>query len=398
MRGHVVAFLLLLLLALSARAGDSQPASPERFDPDAPRPAEIAPPSAEEIDEAIRRGVDFLLARQNPGGSWGSARNTKDLNIYAPAPGSHHAFRAAVTSLCVCGLIDSGDPRPEVAQAIDRAEAWMAEHLPTLRRAQPDAIYNTWGHAYSLQAMARLCRRHADEPERQAKIKALMARQIELLGRYECIQGGWCYYDMEAETKQPSGPTMSFVTATVLVALAEARDVGVDVPRPMVDRAMASILRQRKPDFTYLYGEYLKMRPMREINRSTGGLGRSQACNLAMYLWQDKDTTHAVMRTWLDRLFARNLWLDIGRKRPIPHESWAQVAGYFYYYGHYYAAGCIEQLDQSERPYFQRHLAHILLRLQEKDGSWWDYPLYDYHQQYGTGFALMTLARCREGK
>ena len=33
---------------------------------------------------------------------------------------------------------------------------------------------------------------------------------------------------------------------------------------------------------------------------------------------------------------------------------------------------------------------------QEKDGSWWDYPLYDYHQPYGTAFALMTLIRCRE--
>jgi hypothetical protein len=42
-------------------------------------------------------------------------------------------------------------------------------------------------------------------------------------------------------------------------------------------------------------------------------------------------------------------------------------------------------------------LAHVLLRLQEKDGSWWDFPLYDYHQQYGTAFALMSLARCRRG-
>jgi hypothetical protein len=33
---------------------------------------------------------------------------------------------------------------------------------------------------------------------------------------------------------------------------------------------------------------------------------------------------------------------------------------------------------------------------QEKDGSWWDFPLYDYHQQYGTAFALLSLARCRK--
>ena len=40
-------------------------------------------------------------------------------------------------------------------------------------------------------------------------------------------------------------------------------------------------------------------------------------------------------------------------------------------------------------------LAQILLRKQEKDGSWFDYMMYDYHQQYGTAFAVMSLARCR---
>ena len=75
---------------------------------------------------------------------------------------------------------------------------------------------------------------------------------------------------------------------------------------------MASILRQRKPDFSYDYGEYLKIRPMRPINRPAGSLGRSQACNLAMRLWGDRKVTDEVLRVWLDRLFARNLWLDAG--------------------------------------------------------------------------------------
>ena len=44
----------------------------------------------------------------------------------------------------------------------------------------------------------------------------------------------------------------------------------------LVDRAMASIRRQRKPDFSYDYGEYLKFRPMLPVNRPGGGLGRSQ--------------------------------------------------------------------------------------------------------------------------
>jgi hypothetical protein len=102
-----------------------------------------------------------------------------------------------------------------------------------------------------------------------------------------------------------------------------------------------------------------------------------------------------VVKTWLDRLFVRNGWLDMGRKRPIPHESWCQVAGYFFYYGHYYAALCIELLPDSERAPYQDHLAQVLIHIQERDGSWWDFPLYDYHQQYGTAFALMSLRRCQ---
>jgi hypothetical protein len=163
----------------------------------------------------------------------------------------------------------------------------------------------------------------------------------------------------------------------------------------LTQRALASIYRQQKPDFSYLYGEYLKYQPMLGINRPGGSLGRSQVCNLVLRLWGDEKITDDVLKIWLNRLFARNGWLSIGRKRPIPHEAWFQVAGYFYYFGHYYAALCIEQLPAADRNPFQAHLATTLLDLQERDGSWWDYPLYNYHQQYGTAFALMSLRRCQ---
>ncbi|GAB4135018.1 MAG: hypothetical protein Kow0040_19420 [Thermogutta sp.] len=360
-----------------------------------PRPPDVEKPSDEAVGAALRRGVDFLLLRQNRDGSWGSARNTKELNIYAPVPGAHQGFRAATTSLCISALIDSGDDRPEVAEAIDRGEAWLRENLPHVRRATPDAIYNNWAHAYSLQALARLVTRHEGDPERQEALRELMRGQLDRLTRYECVDGGWAYYDFDYGTQRPAGSTISFVTATVLTAFHEAQAVGLEIPPRLVERAKASILRQRKPDFTYCYGEYLKYVPMHPVNQPGGSLGRSQACNLAMRLWGDQAVTDEIVENWLDRLIARNGWLDMGRKRPIPHESWFAVAGYFYYYGHYYAAMCVDLLPPERRPRYQAHLATILLALQEKDGSWWDYPLYDYHQQYGTAFAIMTLVRCR---
>lgn len=360
-----------------------------------PKPPSVEPPSAEAVERAIRRGVDFLLLRQNRDGSWGSPQNTKGLNIYAPVPGAHQAFRAAVTSLCVSALIDVNDSRSEVQEAIDRGENWLLENLPRVRRATPDAIYNNWAHAYSLQALTRLIQRHKGQPERQTQLRQLMEGQLDRLVRYECVDGGWAYYDFDYGTQKPGGSTISFVTATVLVAFYEAKQVGLDVPPKLIDRAKDSILRQRKPDFSYCYGEYLKMVPMHPVNRPAGSLGRSQACNLAMRLWGDETVTDEILRTWLDRFFARDGWLDLGRKRPIPHESFFAIAGYFFYYGHYYASLAIDLLPPKERSHYFQHLAAILVPLQEKDGSWWDYPLYDYHQQYGTAFALLALQKCR---
>ena len=259
------------------------------------------------------------------------------------------------------------------------------------------AIYNVWAHSYGLQALSRM-HEFTKESNRRAKIEKVMAQQVQMLQKYESVDGGWGYYDFNLQTKQPSGSSISFVNATGLVALKEAQERGAEIPKRLTDRAIAAIQRQRLPDHSYLYGEYLKYRPRRGINRPAGSLGRSHACNFALQIWGDKTITDDVHKICLDRLIKRNGWLDMGRKRPIPHESWAAVAGYFFYYGHLYASFCIETLNLKDQPAYRRALASILVPLQEKDGSWWDFPFYDYHQQYGTAMALLSLKRCLGSK
>jgi hypothetical protein len=366
-----------------------------------PKPAPITPPEPQSLVTAIQRGVEFLLDDQRPDGSWGSPENTKGLNIYAPVPGAHDAFRSGVTGLAIMALIEAeqqatAEQRPRIAAALDRGEAWLIERLPRLRRASPDALYNTWGHAYAIQALVRLHGRAAGDADRQARLKKLCADQANMLSRYSFLAGGWGYYDFDYGTQIPGDASNSFVTATVLIALRDAKSIGVEFPERLTKKAIASIHRQQYPDFTYAYGEYLELAPMHLVNRAGGSLGRSQVCNLALRLYGDQRVTDAVIETWLDRLIARNGWLSIGRKRPVPHESHFMVAGYFYYYGHWYAAQCIELLPAAARAHFQDHLAHILLPLQERDGSWWDYPFYNYHQQYGTAMAVMSLVRCQK--
>ena len=393
----VVLILSFLVVPLCAQDEKDEPKKPAKVEParlDTPRVKPIEGPSPAELEVSIKRGVDFLVGYQNDDGSWGNATRTKALNIYAPVPGAHHAFKTGTTALCIAALIECGSDDPEVKKSLDRAEQWLTNYLPRLKRANPTAIYNVWGHAYSIQALVRMHHRHEDKGKRE-QIAELIKLQFDMLSRYESVDGGWGYYDFRYGTKKPTSDSISFVNATVLVAFAEAKSIGLEPPKKIVDRAIAATLRQRKSDFSYLYGEYLKYQPARGINRPGGSLGRSQACNIALRMWGDEKVTDQVLDTWLHRLFARNGWLSIGRKRPIPHEAWFQVAGYFYYYGHYYGALCIADLPESQRGLFQAHMAKTIIPKQEKDGSWWDYPLYDYHQPYGTGFALMTLVRCR---
>jgi len=361
-----------------------------------PKPVPATP---ENVESAIRRGVDFLVANQNPNGSWGGPTLTKDLNIYAPLPGAHHAFRAGASGLAMSGLLDCDDKRPEVKAALDKAAAWTAENLPKLRRADQTTTYNAWGHAYGLRAMTRFWK-HETDPAKKAEWQRLGQEQVDLANRYEDVNGGWGYLDIYdgLTTQKPSGTPTSFTTATVLLAMHEARDtMGVKLNDKLVEHALVSLRRQRTPDFSYLYSLSFIYRPRYPINRPAGSLGRSQACNATLRAFDGNAlVTDQVLDTWAERFLDREGFLNSGREKPVPHEAQFQIAGYFYYYGIFYFTESARSLPKDKQAAYAKRLAALILMRQQKDGSWWDYPLYNYHKSYGTGYALMALAWCRE--
>ncbi len=410
-------FAVLVGISPAARAQEDASQTPPALATQGPKPAATTPLPTEEILASIDRGIDYLLRSQRKNGAWGSAESQRYYGITAPLPGAHNAFRTAVTSLTITALVESsglleGERLKTTQAAIDAGQAWLLTDGNRLRRAAPDAygqrrdshfhqrtftLYNVWGHAYAIQALAGLHERAEGDSELQTNLISALEYHVDRLRRCAFLNGGWGYYDMVARTKTPTGSPIGFTTATVLIALQEAAELEVEFPSELTEKAIDSILRQRYPDFAYAYGEYLRFHPRRGINRPAGSLGRSQVCNLALRRYGDTQVTDEVLKTWLNRLVARNGWLSMSRKRHIPgkspHFADFSVAGYFFYYGHYYAGMCVEELPESEQPFFQDHLAKIIVPLQEKDGSWWDFLLYDYHQAAGTSMAISTLVR-----
>ena len=354
----------------------------------------LAEPS--ELENAITRGVDFLVTHQNKDGSFGSAHKTKGLNIFAPLPDAPQAFHMGSSSLALHGLLESQDKRPKTLQAIARGEKWLLENLPKTRNYNRAATYNIWAHAYGLRALASLYRHH-EAPEKRAEYKRQAEIQIAKLTQQEDINRGWGYYDMDdIKTAKPSGMITSFTTATCLLAMHDAsQTMGIQLPTNIINRAVKAIQTMRSPNFTYAYSMSLRWRPFHEVNRPAGSLGRTHVCNAALRKFGDETVTDEVIHAWLQRLFDRQDWLNHGRKRPIPHEAPFQVAGYFYYYGHYYASECMQLLPENEQVTWKKKLAEIIIPKQETNGSWWDFPLYNYHYAYGTGYTLTILSRCR---
>ena len=197
------------------------------------RPAESRRPSARRsrvsparIDTAITRGVDFLVADQNKNGSWGGPTRTKGLNIYAPLPGAHHAFRAGASGLALSGLIDSGDARPEVAgrhRPARRLDRRGAAEAPPRR---PDHHLQLWGHAYGLRAIDPPRPAREDRPAQKAELEAprpAAGRPAQpLRGRQRRL--GIPRRLRRLHHRKPSGIPTSFTTATVLLAMDEARE------------------------------------------------------------------------------------------------------------------------------------------------------------------------------
>jgi hypothetical protein len=376
---------ILLLIAIGCK---SSPPSPRAAVSTTQPAAESAEARRQHLDQAIKRGVEFLVSSQQPDGSWGTGRVTRGFEVYSMVPGSHDAFRVGTSALCVMALREAAD-NPAAKAAHDRGLQYLIEHGQA-RRDDGTLLYNTWAHTYALQALAIEMRDNKDP-----KLAEAAKWHLDRLCRYETYMGGWNYYDFDVGAASPSLDPTSFGTAAGLVALWEAKQAGINAPEKLITRAINRTIDMRLPNGAYLYGFDGRYFPRASHNLPRGSVGRTQACNFALLLWNHPKIGPKQILDGFELFEKDHEFLQMGRQRPLPHDSWYATAPYYYYFGHYYAARLVERLNGEERAKYAAVVVDGVLKYQEPDGSWWDFPMWDYHKPYGTAFAVMTLLRCR---
>jgi hypothetical protein len=163
----------------------------------------------------------------------------------------------------------------------------------------------------------------------------------------------------------------------------------------MVDKAIRLLWRLRTPDGNYVYSIDHKDAPFSRINRAPGSSLRNPTCDLALYLYdRGEKMNKAQLASSIQRLVDQHRFAIAGVRRPIPHESWYAVSGYFYLYGQQYAALVLDRLEAKEQRAYWPDIIRFTLKTRQPDGSFWDYSLFGYHKFYGTGYALITLSLC----
>lgn len=340
-------------------------------------------------DEAYVRGVEFLLQHQNEDGSWGSFESARPGEIYRGTTASFRAFRDATTALCVMALLEPSRENPAVHAALQRGVEQMLAVEP-VGRATPTTFYNTWAHTYRLRAMAQLLLdgRFVDQEE---KLRQAIDAELAFLLPLQGLDGGWGYYDFSQGTSPPSGiQSTSFNTSSVVVALHAVKRAGVPVDARVLRDAVRCISRMRLPSQAYVYGTQHLHIAGANFNQVKGSLARMQPCNYALWL-EGEGVDLAVMANGLNLLREHHHFLDIAYGRPRPHEAWYQNSGYYYLYGHSYAAVVASTVGGEEGSEFLQWQSDLLTRRQNPEGSWYDFPMYGYHRAYGTALALLAL-------
>ena len=209
-----------------------------------------------------------------------------------------------------------------------------------------------YGHAFALALLAE-CQKASPKDEIKEKLQRAVDLTVKAAEQRRRL----------ARLPKPEDADLS-VTVTQLMALAAARDAGIDVPKEAIEKAIGYIKQSQNSDGGFRCGR---------LQGGTSGFARSAAAVAALYRagGGDSETARKGM-AFVAKYPAAN---TVGQPEV------------FYFYGHYYAARVMSHAAEEDWNRWSAAVKEKLVAQQSKDGSWPD----SASLELGTAMACLTL-------
>lgn len=296
--------------------------------------------------EAIDRGLAYLVQRQERQGSW---TNNGGIGEYP----------VAMTALAGFALLMDGNTTTQGRYAInvDRATNFL------LRSATPTGLFSRGeadarpmhGHGFALMFLSQLVG-NVEDPDRARSIHEVLTRGIKLTAESQSPLGGWMYFP-DARNDEGS------VTITQVQALRACRNVGLAVPKSVIDDAMEYLVKSQNSDGGIRYAAGMQ------------GPSRPAITAAAVCCWFNAGE-------YTNPLALKALAFSKDQIKPYSAQG-----GHDFYAQLYYSQALFVSSDPDWAEYYRKR-RDFLLAQQLPDGSWEGDMVGDI---YGTSLALMLL-------
>jgi hypothetical protein len=330
--------------------------------PPPPRPEGVTP----QVEQAIERGVKYLLTIRETNGSWGAS------------PEKPYVYPVAVTGLVGLALLAHGDTptRGEHADFVARIADFLLESQEELttesgkravlisggQESEPRGRKGPrpmFGHAYALTFLAHIYGQEGDLGRRE-RIRKALREGVELINMTQTEDGGWGYAPDYHEDE-------GTLTVTQLQALRSCRDAGIFVPRATIDQGVAFIEKSSNADGSVRY----RASPREEIRPGV-------TCAAVVALWNAGQYNSPRLKKTMDFV---NRHIDFAWDRGYEHAEYVA----------YYLAQAKWIMGGEEWKDFYESTSRQLVSLQESDGHWEGEDQLRYGTTFATAIALIIL-------
>ena len=335
---------------------------------------EVSKESALAVDAAVERGLAWLASQQNVKGFWEGIVGTKTQSRYEQlqpielqrSKGTGHV---GVTALCGMAFLSGGHlpGRGKYGKVVQKAVDAV------LMSIRDDGIITLAGTQMYSHAFATLFLAEVYGMSRDNTIKKGLERAVHIVVDCQNAKGGWRYtpFSREADVS---------VTVCQLQALRAARNIGIQVPKSVVEKAVAYVKGCRVTSGWSSKGRYYYDSGGRGRKKNSYSIQAAAVTSLVSAGVYDRELIEPAMEFLADELPTMI--------RRYPHH-------FFFWYGNYYASQAFYHADHGLKDgCFQEYYVMMrdhLLDDQEKDGRWLNPRREGPGDAFGTAVACIIL-------